>query len=223
MSGRRIRKVVLDALAPAGVTTAVIAGLANQYTGYIATPEEYATQSYEGASTEFGPHELGAFLQEYDALATALRDGRPVTGITPTDSGLTAGTRPGVVLDDVPPGQSFGQVLTQPAATYTAGQTASAVFRGAHPKNNFRTMGTFLKVQRQDGSTWVDVLDDHDWDTSYTWKREGASYSRCTVEWRIRQGTQPGTYRLVQLGDWKNGWTGKVSPYTGVSRAFTVR
>ncbi|MCI0153354.1 neutral/alkaline non-lysosomal ceramidase C-terminal domain-containing protein [Dermacoccus nishinomiyaensis] len=65
--------------------------------------------------------------------------------------------------------------------------------------------------------------DDHDWDTSYVWSREGVSYSRCTVEWRIRRGTPAGTYRLVQQGNWKNGCNGKVSAYTGTSRAFQVR
>ena len=222
MSGRRIRKTVLDALAGSGVTTAVIAGLSNQYTGYITTPEEYDKQHYEGASTEFGPNELGAFLQEYDALARAIKDGTPITGITPKDSGLTGGTRPGVLFDDKPIGQSFGDVLTQPSASYSSGQTAKAVFRGAHPKNNFRTMDTFVKVQRKSGSSWVDYLDDHDWDTSYTWEREGVSFSKCTVEWRIRRGTPAGTYRLVQQGDWKSGWDYKIAPYTGTSQEFTV-
>ncbi|MBC9958295.1 neutral/alkaline non-lysosomal ceramidase N-terminal domain-containing protein [Yimella sp. cx-51] len=42
------------------------------------------------------------------------------------------------------------------------------------------------------------------------------------VDWRIRTGTPAGTYRLQQLGDWKSGWTGKVSPYVGTSAPFTV-
>ena len=33
----------------------VVAGPANTYAHYIATPEEYAVQRYEGASTIFGP------------------------------------------------------------------------------------------------------------------------------------------------------------------------
>ena len=78
-------------------------------------------------------------------------------------------------------------------------------------------------MQRQVGSSWVDVLDDHDWDTSYVWSREGVSYSRCTMERRIRRGTPAGTYRLMQQGNWKNGWNGKVSAHTGTSRAFQVR
>ena len=43
------------------------------------------------------------------------------------------------------------------------------------------------------------------------------------MEWRIRRGTPAGTYRLMQQRNWKNGWNGKVSAYTGTSRAFQVR
>ena len=41
----------------------VIAGLANTYSSYITTFEEYAVQRYEGASTIFGPHTLDAYIQ----------------------------------------------------------------------------------------------------------------------------------------------------------------
>lgn len=224
MAGRRLRETALAQLQGSGVQTVVIASMANAYAGYVATPEEFARQHYEGASTEFGPHELGAFRQETTRLATALRDGQPVSDdrspVLPSQA-LTP-QRPGVVFDDVPPGQEFGQVLTQPAASYVAGQTASAVFRAGHPKNDYRTQRSFLAVQRWTGSAWADYLTDRDWDTSYVWAREGVAYSRATVQWRIRPGTPAGTYRLVQTGDWKNGWTGRVSPYTGASQQFTV-
>lgn len=41
----------------------VIAGLANTYSSYVATFEEYGVQRYEGASTIFGPHTLDAYIQ----------------------------------------------------------------------------------------------------------------------------------------------------------------
>lgn len=222
MSGRRIRAEVSKQLAGTGVDNVVVAGLTNSYMGYLTTREEYAKQHYEGASTEFGPNQLGAFLQEYSGLAKAMRDGTGVSNqVTPTTKSGGA-SRAGVVLDDKPLSQSFGQALTQPKASYSRGETATAVFRGGHPKNDFRTQRSFLEVQRKEGSQWVTYLTDRDWDTSYTWKREGASYSRTTVDWRIRGDVPAGTYRLVQTGDWKNGWNGKVSPYTGTSQEFTV-
>ena len=41
----------------------VIAGLANTYSSYVTTFEEYGAQRYEGASTIFGPHTLDAYIQ----------------------------------------------------------------------------------------------------------------------------------------------------------------
>lgn len=225
MSGRRLEAVVQERLAGSGVDTVVVAGLANSYTGYVATREEFAAQHYEGASTEFGPHTLAAYRQEYADLAAAMAAGEPVTGgVRPEDrSGNWYPERPGVVLDSAPIGQDFGDVLTQPQEGYAKGETATAVFRGAHPKNDLRTNGTFLEVQRRTGAGWRTVLTDRDWDTTFTWQREGIAASRTTVEWRISEQTPPGTYRLVQTGDRRNGWTGRVKPYRGVSQAFTVR
>ncbi|MST50024.1 neutral/alkaline non-lysosomal ceramidase N-terminal domain-containing protein [Mobiluncus porci] len=224
MGIRHLRESVEKKLAPLGVDTVIFSGATNDYAGYVSTREEYAAQHYEGASTEFGPHELGALQQELDRLAEAMVSGTPVADdALPNVSTRWKTNRPGVVFDDKPPSQQFGQVLTQPSAQYHQGQTARAVFRGGHPKNNLRVGGTFLRVQRQlpDG-TWEDYLTDRDWDTSYRWEREGASYSRTTVEWRIGEEVPAGTYRLVQEGDWKNGWTRAVSPYQGVSNPFTV-
>lgn len=225
MSGRRIEATVRERLAGSGVDTVLVAGLANSYTGYVTTREEYAAQHYEGASTVFGPDTLGAYRQELAGLASAMADGGPVdAGTRPADrSDAWFPERPGVVFDDTPIGEDFGDVLTQPQASYAKGETVTAVFRGAHPKNDLRTEDSFLQVQRRTGAGWRTVLTDRDWDTTYTWERQGIAASRTSVEWRVDERTPPGTYRLVQTGDWKNGWTGRVEPYRGASRAFTVR
>lgn len=224
MAGRRIRAAVEAQLAGSGVDTVVIAGLANTYTGYLATTEEFRAQHYEGASTQFGPYTLAAYQQEYGRLAQAMAAGTAVADDRqpPNKSGEVRLQRPGVVWDSKYLTETFGQVLSQPNASYTVGQKAVATFRGGHPKNNLRTMGSFLIVQRWNGSSWVDVRYDRDWDTTYRWKRDGLDRSITTVEWRIGSGVPSGTYRLVQQGNWKNGWTGAVSPYQGVTRSFTV-
>ncbi len=50
----------------------VIAGLANTYSSYVTTFEEYGAQRYEGASTIFGPHTLDAYIQVRVAFASGL-------------------------------------------------------------------------------------------------------------------------------------------------------
>lgn len=60
MAGRRWKAAVAAGLEQTGIVegpaggTVVLGGPANTYTHYITTPEEYAVQRYEGASTLFG-------------------------------------------------------------------------------------------------------------------------------------------------------------------------
>ena len=53
-------------------TKAVLAGLSNVYTHYIATFEEYQHQRYEAASTLYGPHTLRAYQQQFAYLTQSL-------------------------------------------------------------------------------------------------------------------------------------------------------
>ncbi len=77
MAGRRLRTTVLDAMSATGVTHLALGTYANEYAGYITTPEEYSAQHYEGASTLFGPHTLEAHQQVAAQLATAIAEGKP--------------------------------------------------------------------------------------------------------------------------------------------------
>lgn len=224
MCGRRLRDTVGAELKADGVTDVVIAGLADAYAGYVATKEEYSVQHYEGASTHFGPNQLGAMQQEYGKLARAMRNGETVNpGPTPRDlSNKQSSLITGVVFDDVPLFKSFGDVYQDAAASYSRGTVASAIFWGAHPRNNLRTQGTYLEVQRWNGSSWVTVASDWDPETKYEWARDGIANSKVTVKWSIPTNAATGTYRLRQYGNWKSGWTGAISAYTGTSRSFTV-
>lgn len=64
MSGRRIRNDVQRIYTKNNRTNVhvILAGLANTYTNYIATYEEYQLQRYEGGSTLFGPYTLDVRL-----------------------------------------------------------------------------------------------------------------------------------------------------------------
>ncbi len=86
VAGRRLRASVAEALAARGVERVVLCGYANAYAGYVTTPEEYAVQDYEGASTHFGTWTLGAYQSEFDRLASDLGVG--------TRAEATTGPRP---------------------------------------------------------------------------------------------------------------------------------
>jgi neutral ceramidase len=229
MAGRRLAGSVRDALAPAGVRHVVIAGLANAYSGYVTTREEYAAQHYEGASTHFGPWTLAAYQREFVRLAAALRDGLSVPpGPTPRDLSCCQTTlQTGVVFDDKPLTRRFGSVYRNARASYGRGETARVTFWGAHPKNDLMTERSYLLVERRRGGGFVTVASDSDWETKYLWERNNCfptlACSHVSVEWAIPADAEPGIYRIRHDGHWKSGWDGRVRPYSGTSREFSVR
>lgn len=225
MSGRRVRDTVQAALGDS-VRHVVLAGYANAYSGYVTTPEEYEAQHYEGASTHFGKWTLPAYQQVYHELASALRQGLPAyASAVPRDlADHQLSFQTGVVLDNVPLFKSFGDVARQANASYSRGQRVEVEFWTGHPKNNLRRNGTFLEVQRWDGTLWRTVANDGDWNTSYRWQRVDPVWgsSKAIITWDIPPQTSTGTYRVVHYGDYKNGWNGVVYGFSGSSRSFQV-
>lgn len=77
--GRRVREAVFGNLSGAKPDEAehvLLVGLANEYLGYITTPEEYDAQHYEGAMTLYGPAS-GPFLARKLANLAALSNVEP--------------------------------------------------------------------------------------------------------------------------------------------------
>ena len=225
VSGLRIRQAVAQELG-VPLENVVMQGYTNAYSQYVTTPEEYDSQQYEGASTLFGRYTTPAYQQEFAKLASALRDGIALPlGTPPPDPAIgTLDIQAGVVLDSPGMLRTFGQVLTDSAPAYQTGQRATAVFVTGHPKNNLHRGGTFLEIQQLQGATWVRYLDDGDWQTKFNWTRTNVltGESTATVSWDIAPDTPAGTYRIVHYGDAKNGLTGVISPFTGVSGTFAV-
>lgn len=55
-TGRRVQAAVDDVVRAAGVERTIVASVANEYCGYVATAEEYRRQFYEGGHTLYGPN-----------------------------------------------------------------------------------------------------------------------------------------------------------------------
>lgn len=237
MSGRRWREAVKEAASELSLTGAaepyvVLGGPANTYAHYVATPEEYGIQRYEGASTLFGQWELPAYVNltvsNLHYLSPTATGGGPDPGPSPPDNrDNSLSFIAGVVQDNAPPGQSFGQCTTQPGAEkYDRGATVSATFVGANPRNNLRLEDSYTAVEKRDeeGDAWTRVRADEDWDVVYTWKRTNwlLGYSEVVVSWETGLAdVEPGTYRLRYFGDAKN-LLGKISAFSGASDSFEV-
>ncbi|NWG27416.1 MAG: neutral/alkaline ceramidase [Ignavibacteriaceae bacterium] len=224
MAGRRLRNSILDILSTEGIENIALATYSNGYAGYVTTKEEYDVQHYEGASTHFGPYTLEALQQELGKLASAIKEGKTVPGgQTPKDLSSEQTTlQTSIVADTQPlPWIPFGGVQTDVDSSYKVGATARVIFWGAHPKNNLRTQGTFLEVQRKDGSEWKTIFTDHDTCTTFQWKRDFIANSKIIITWNIPADTKFGEYRICHYGDAKD-ISGNVKAYSGVSGTFKV-
>jgi neutral ceramidase len=133
---------------------------------------------------------------------------------------------PPVIVDSAPLGRDFGEVLQQPDALYSPGQTVEVVFQSANPRNNLRRYQTFLEVQLYNSSVnkWTVVHTDDDWCTKYIWDRPNgplSSESTATVHWEVPSGAVHGKYRIKHYGDAKS-LSGRVTAFEGTSRDFEI-
>jgi neutral ceramidase len=122
MSGRRWKKAIVEAAKNQSDAEpyAIIGGPANTYAHYIATPEEYEVQRYEGASTLFGPHTLDAYIDLTTKYLPYLSSNPPSDPLEPgpsppnnVDKAISFIT--GVVYDNPPIGKKFGDIVTDVA------------------------------------------------------------------------------------------------------------
>ncbi|XP_055710331.1 neutral ceramidase-like [Phlebotomus papatasi] len=230
MSGRRLRNSVRNAALQAHEkdVKVIICGLSNMYTSYVATPEEYTSQRYEGASTLFGPHTLTIYLDQFSKLVQSMLSEEEVDpGPEPAhleDKNLLT-LQTGVLYDGHPYGHDFGTVKVQPKPRYIPGQTVRVVFIAANPRNNLLHEDTFLRVERLDEARneWRTVATDANWETLFRWTRVSMilGFSDVEILWEIPQGTPAGKYRISHLGYYQYIFGGKF-PYNGTSQVFVV-
>ena len=207
MAGRRLRKAVRDVLISGGIEDPVItiAGLANSYSHYVTTFEEYGGQRYEAASTLFGPHTLSAYIQEFRRLSLDMLKNRTTSSGTPPPdlSRYQLSFLPPVELDTIGAGLRFGSVAVDARDSYVRGKTVAVSFHSANPRNDHRIEGTFLTVDALDeDGQWQTRHVDGDWCTKYRWKGGTGCYgeSFAEIHWDIPESMPQGLYRICHFG-----------------------
>ncbi|KKK11968.1 neutral/alkaline nonlysosomal ceramidase [Aspergillus rambellii] len=246
MSGRRWKAAIASAakdVLSIDEPLVVLGSPANTYAHYVATEEEYRRQRYEGASTLYGPNTLAAYVNLTLTYLPYLNNSNNLAGLPSIPSGINPPINTdnslsfitGVVYDGSPLGKSFGDVTSSAGKnTYAPGDTVTASFVGANPRNNLHLESTFAAVEWQnpDTGTWEVVRDDHDWNLVYNWERLGTilGTSQVTLQWQIEddyynsgnpKSLQAGSYRFHYYGDAK-GLGGKITAFEGIDEPFTV-
>lgn len=242
VSGRRIREQVRKALAAAGtpVEEVIYCGNSNAYVGYMATPEEYRLQHYEGASTAYGINQVPACQQEFDRLATKLANGK--SGRVPGDPDWIVTTPRRVPADKivyakekkhtdrVPAGKQFGQqVKPLDRKEWKAGEVFTVSFYSAQLNTEIFHNDSYFYIQRWQAQKqqWQTVADDDDFNTNLFWKKHTSRYSTADVIWRIPIGIKEGVYRVVYKGKMRKTADGEdeknIGSFSGVSEEFEIK
>lgn len=239
-SARRLRAMVTNELRGSGVDYVVIASMANDFVQYLATREEYATQNYEGASTQFGPWTLAAVQQELRKLVVSLRDGAEAPeGTVLERSAPTLVRVPYQAGDARPNGGDFGDVLSDASATYAAGEDVTVQFAAAHPRNDAmaKLNASYLYAERQiSESKWEIVATDRLPELILYWSsqpdfgplNQAPPWRQSTIDaiWHTPANLPSGIYRIRYSGTAISAFdqpdAGETVPFEGVSSAFVV-
>ncbi len=227
MSGRRLRRDFENILQPNGIKHVVIVGLANSYSGYITTPEEYQLQHYEGASTHFGPHTLNAYRQILSDMALEMTqkkssqsDTRPSLKDHPS-----LALDPWILWDDEDANFAYGAMLPGHKKIFARGEVVQMDFRAAHPNNQFEKIPSYFYIEKKIADKWHTILSDSDPKTHFEWRyhhsNNQVASSRVSIFWRTNQSDMDGHYRIRYQGYAKNV-LGKFRHFEGTGEFFLV-
>ena len=226
--GRRVRAATLAAARPSGVAATIVSGLANEYTSYFTTPEEFDAQHYEGAATIYGRASSVAIQEALVGLTSALAQGKPAP--PPYDFDPTNGASP--AADPFPAGAASGSIVAQPVAAAARLGHPELAWTGG-PRGFDRPLDTaFVTIQRRETvrvkarrrphrrrrhapayagrvrHRWVAA--DSDLGLRVLWRVDAKG--RYTARWEVPLSAPAGSYRFVVTAN----------RYRLVSRAFRV-
>ncbi|KAJ5051559.1 uncharacterized protein L3040_001335 [Drepanopeziza brunnea f. sp. 'multigermtubi'] len=236
MAGRRWKEAIQNSASSLTLSgsssvdpVVVIGGPANSYTHYIATPEEYGIQRYEGASTLYGPHTLNAYVNltlSYLPYLAPSSTSRLSPGPSPPNNvNRSLSFITGVVYDRTPYFKTFGAVKTDVRPAYTIGDVVSATFVGANPRNSLRLEETYAAIEKlvPEPIRWERVRDDSDWALVFSWKRTSKILGTSEVQilWETEEWAEAGRYRIRYFGDAK-AFGGTVTAFEGMSAEFVL-
>src|SRR3954454_23102791 len=189
VAGLRLRGAVADVL-DCSADDVIVQGYANDYAGYVTTPEEYDAQRYEGGHTMFGRWQLSAYEQEVTRVATDLRDEVPSRSVPLR---TRRAPRPARRRND--DAYRCHAVLRQPPESCREGDIVEVDFAVAGDGGPL--LPSYVAVQRRDGDTWRVVGADGDGATTVEWRRQqGRSVAHVT--WQVPDSAD-GTFRLAYL------------------------
>jgi hypothetical protein len=182
--GRRFEEAVRQQL-PQGVKEPVVVGLANDYMGYLTTPEEYQMQHYEGGHTVYGIWTSLLVRDALVALSRSLATGEPAP--EPDQPAALGGTNPGAF----PAGDSNGSVTEEPPESVARFDTVSIGWTGSEMGVDRPVDQPFVTLERSVRGRWR--TSDTDLGLAFIWREEGGDY---TARYEMPADEPLGLHRL---------------------------
>ncbi len=186
--GRRLVSAV-ETQIPKGVEDVVVVGLANDYLGYLTTPEEYQAQHYEGGHTVFGLWTSLLARNTLVELTKAMAAGAPAPKPDkPAELGDAEPAAPAVGNGGV-----AGKLLADPTGTVGRGEVVDLRWSGAPGGVDRPADLPFLSLERQDpGGRFRRV--DSDLGLSFAWRE--TSEGKYAARYDVSPDLAPGTHRF---------------------------
>jgi hypothetical protein len=182
--GRRFAEAVRPQL-PAGVKDPVVVGLANDYMGYLTTPEEYQMQHYEGGHTVFGLWTSLLVRDSLVALSNSLAMGQPAP--EPDQPAALGGTGPGAF----PAGDAEGNITEEPPAAVRRFDSVTLAWSGSPMGVDRPVDQPFVTLERIVRGRWR--TSDTDLGLAFIWREEGGDY---TARYEMPADEPLGVHRL---------------------------
>ena len=177
-------------------------GLANNYMGYLTTPEEYEMQHYEGGHTVFGIYTSFVVRDSLVALSRALASGSRRRSPTSRRrwAGRTRARSPRAMRR-----ARWSRSRRSPSAGWTRSPSP-----GAEPRTAWTAPSTGRSWRSSGWRAGSGGPVDSDLGLAFIWREEGGSYY---ARWEVPASQPPGAHRLRI----------RSSTYDLKSRAFSVR
>lgn len=198
-AGVMIKKTVLREARAAGVPidSVAVISLANGDLRYIVTPDEYAVQDYEGASTLYGPQSATVLTREFGDMTALLAAGGQTGAAADVGEVVAYAGK----LREVMPGRDAGpppeRIERRFVSLECAGDTAVASWIDIYPGRLVPADGPLLRVERETSRGWEHHLwDDHGSLEVRALEPKGSRGYLWETRW-LPGETVPGTYRIV--------------------------
>jgi neutral ceramidase len=219
--GRRIERSVKAALGGLASNVAAV-GLANDYSSYFATIQEYEAYLYEGGFSLFGQQTGNLIKWRLVQLAERMRYGEPVPPCTLDRGCLAHPDTTFAAAEPMPltPDLGAGTVSSQPPAVLGRLTGTSFAWVGGGPSAEWSPDDPVVELQKAVGPAWVTVTSDLDQEIPLHYDKHGGmhhwrAYFEPNKSWPL------GTYRFFVTGH--AGAAGLVrSAYSVASSPFDV-